>query len=215
MKPDPRIRSFLPETEEQDAEKDGEDAHTHRLSLLENLDNAVQKRGNPEEPFEQRCKHESAYNGDIDNLALLVLCTRIYHSRLTSLTGQGALISGMLASARTNRPTISFHTILGIRSQDSFDVVERGNKRGMRLCPVSSDYRSLSTTVVVTQRQLNTGSQPNVCCDSPRYKRGTVKEGARVVCGNGSSAVPGRWNAGRVTQRRLAIELSHGARELT
>lgn len=63
---------YLPETEEEDTEENGQDAHTDCLCLLEDLDNAVQKRSNPEEPFEEGCEHERADNGDIDDLLQLV-----------------------------------------------------------------------------------------------------------------------------------------------
>jgi hypothetical protein len=61
----------LPEQEKEDAEEDGKDAHADRLGLLENLDDAVHECSNPQEPFEQRGKHEWADDGDIDDLLRL------------------------------------------------------------------------------------------------------------------------------------------------
>jgi hypothetical protein len=62
----------LPETKEEETEEDGQNADTDGLGLLENLDNAVHERSNPQEPLEECCKHDGADDGDIDNLVELV-----------------------------------------------------------------------------------------------------------------------------------------------
>lgn len=61
-------RMCLPKTEEEETEENRQDAYADCLGLLEDLDNAVQERSNPQEPLEKCCKHDSADNGDIDNL---------------------------------------------------------------------------------------------------------------------------------------------------
>jgi hypothetical protein len=58
----------LPKTEEEETEENRQDAHADCLGLLEDLDNAVHERSNPQEPLQERCKHDSADNSDIDNL---------------------------------------------------------------------------------------------------------------------------------------------------
>jgi hypothetical protein len=57
-----------PKTEKEETEEDGQNAHTDGLGLLEDLDNAVQEGSNPQEPLKEGCKHDSANNGDVDNL---------------------------------------------------------------------------------------------------------------------------------------------------
>jgi hypothetical protein len=58
----------LPETEEKKSEKDGQNANTHCLCLLEDFNNAVQERGNPQEPLEECREHDSANDSNINNL---------------------------------------------------------------------------------------------------------------------------------------------------
>jgi hypothetical protein len=58
----------LPKTEEEETKENRQNAHADCLGLLEDLDNAVHERSNPQEPFEERCKHDSADNSNIDNL---------------------------------------------------------------------------------------------------------------------------------------------------
>jgi hypothetical protein len=58
----------LPKTEEEETEENRQNAHADCLGLLEDLDNAVHERSNPQEPFEERCEHDSADNSNIDNL---------------------------------------------------------------------------------------------------------------------------------------------------
>jgi hypothetical protein len=59
----------LPETEEEKSEKDGQNANTDCLRLLEDLDNAVHEGGNPQEPLEECREHDSADDGNVNNLA--------------------------------------------------------------------------------------------------------------------------------------------------
>jgi hypothetical protein len=63
----------LPEKEEEDSEENGQDPDTHSFGFLEHLYNAVHKGGNPEKPFEQGHQHESAHDGNVNNLQLSVL----------------------------------------------------------------------------------------------------------------------------------------------
>jgi hypothetical protein len=70
----------LPETEEEEAKEDGQNADTNRLCFLENLDNAVHECSHPQEPLEKGCKHDGTDDGDIDNLGKSVRYTR-HHSR--------------------------------------------------------------------------------------------------------------------------------------
>lgn len=64
---------FLPEEKEEDAEEDGQNAHADGLCFLEDLDNAVHERSDPEEPLEESREHEGADDGDVDNLVELGL----------------------------------------------------------------------------------------------------------------------------------------------
>jgi hypothetical protein len=66
-------RLCLPKTEEENTEENGQNANTNCLGLLENLHNAVQKGGDPEEPFEQSSYHESTNDGNINDLKVSVL----------------------------------------------------------------------------------------------------------------------------------------------
>lgn len=63
-----RLGLSLPKQEEEDTKEDGENADTDRLGFLENLDDAVHEGSDPQEPFQERRKHERANDGDIDNL---------------------------------------------------------------------------------------------------------------------------------------------------
>lgn len=107
-------RENVPKAEEEDTEEDGQKAHTDRLGLLEDLDDTVQKCGNPKEPFKQGSKHDSADDGHVDNLVVVSYkaCIREV-GELTSLVAHGSVISGIpLLSAldtraRTTGPTAS------------------------------------------------------------------------------------------------------------
>jgi hypothetical protein len=66
-------RRYLPKAEEEKTEENRQNADTDRLGLLEDLDNAVQEGSNPQEPLEEGCKHDSADNGNINNLRRSVL----------------------------------------------------------------------------------------------------------------------------------------------
>ena len=68
----------LPETEEEDTEEDGQNAHTDCLGLLEDLDNAVHERGHPKEPLEQRHQHERSNDGNVGNLVRSVCVSRAF-----------------------------------------------------------------------------------------------------------------------------------------
>ena len=48
--------------------------------LLKNLDQTVEKGGQPQEPFEKSGQHDGAHNRDIDNLPSFSLCAS--HFRL-------------------------------------------------------------------------------------------------------------------------------------
>jgi hypothetical protein len=61
-------KSSLPETEEEESEEDRQNANTNCLCLLEDLDNAVHECGNPQEPLEECCKHDSADDGNVNDL---------------------------------------------------------------------------------------------------------------------------------------------------
>jgi hypothetical protein len=106
-------RFCLPETEEQNTEENRQNPNAHGLGLLENLDNAVQEGGDPKEPFEQSSQHEKADDGNVNNLQLSVYAHPLQASEsLTSLTGQGSVMSGMEPSvARAKTPMTSCHTI--------------------------------------------------------------------------------------------------------
>jgi hypothetical protein len=64
-------QNHIPETEEEDTKENRQKTDTHGLGLLKDLDQTVCERGNPKEPFEQSSKHDTANDGDIDNLFLL------------------------------------------------------------------------------------------------------------------------------------------------
>jgi hypothetical protein len=68
----------VPEAEEEDSEEDGQYPYTDGLGLLEDLDQAICEGSNPEKPFEKGSKHDTADDGDVDNLRTLdgVLSTR-------------------------------------------------------------------------------------------------------------------------------------------
>lgn len=74
----------LPESEEEDTEEDGQNADTDRLGLLEDLDNAVQESGNPEEPLEQGSQHETTDDGNVGNL-LQSVSVATFGSRCTHI----------------------------------------------------------------------------------------------------------------------------------
>jgi hypothetical protein len=89
-------KNRVPEAEEQDAEEHGEQSHTHGLGLLEDLDDAVQERGDPEKPLKKSSKHDTANDGYVDDLCLLVAkLIAIESAKLTSLVFHGSVISGI------------------------------------------------------------------------------------------------------------------------
>ena len=55
------------------------------FSLLEHFDQTVEEGGQPEEPFEEGCEHDTAHDGDIDNLpsaSAFVLYTQAVSSHI-------------------------------------------------------------------------------------------------------------------------------------
>ena len=98
----------VPEAEEHDTEEHGEQSHAHGLGLLENLDDAVQERGDPEKPLKKSSKHDTANDGYVDDLCLLAAKLNAFETaKLTSLVFHGSVISGipwssaLVARART------------------------------------------------------------------------------------------------------------------
>lgn len=55
------------------------------LRLLENFDQTVDEGGQPQKPFEERCEHDGAHDGDIDDLPGVKSCPASkYQSRINS-----------------------------------------------------------------------------------------------------------------------------------